>query len=76
MLFQHTLRRNTFECALGLLEEILAVRTKTFNLAYVPNAEEIILSMSPVQLASFCRVLALLVFEPELQAQRTCWWWW
>lgn len=34
-LFQHLPRPNTFECALSLIEEILAVRTETFDVSLV-----------------------------------------
>eukprot|EP00898_Chlorokybus_atmophyticus_P003986 jgi/Chlat1/4589/Chrsp290S04333 len=62
-----TLMRNkhTFDNAVGLAEEILAVREETFNLSDVAGFAALIRSFSSRQLAFFCRVLALVVFEPE-----------
>ncbi|KUF95301.1 hypothetical protein AM588_10005387 [Phytophthora nicotianae] len=49
-----------FDNASGLVEEILAVRDEAFDLTRV-----LMQSLSSRQLAFFCRVLALVVFEPE-----------
>jgi hypothetical protein len=54
-----------FENTMNLLEEILAVRADTFSLASVPNLFELINKFSSRRLAHFCRVLALILFEPE-----------
>ncbi|KAG1698050.1 hypothetical protein DVH05_015533 [Phytophthora capsici] len=54
-----------FDNASGLVEEILAVREESFDLSRVPNFHAIMQSLSSRQLAFFCRVLALVVFEPE-----------
>ncbi|KAI9914207.1 hypothetical protein PsorP6_006236 [Peronosclerospora sorghi] len=54
-----------FDNASGLVEEILAVRDESFDLSRIPNFHAIIQSLSSRQLAFFCRVLALVVFEPE-----------
>ncbi|RLN57326.1 hypothetical protein BBJ28_00005083, partial [Nothophytophthora sp. Chile5] len=57
-----------FDNASGLVEEILAVREESFDLSRIrtlPNFHAIIQSLSSRQLAFFCRVLALVVFEPE-----------
>ncbi|TDH72424.1 hypothetical protein CCR75_003175 [Bremia lactucae] len=54
-----------FDNASGLVEEILAVRDEAFDLSRVPNVHVIMQSLSSRQLAFFCRVLALVVFEPE-----------
>uniref|UniRef100_M4B7B6 Short transient receptor potential channel 4-associated protein n=1 Tax=Hyaloperonospora arabidopsidis (strain Emoy2) TaxID=559515 RepID=M4B7B6_HYAAE len=54
-----------FDNASGLVEEILAVRDTSFDLSRVPNVHAIMQSLSSRQLAFFCRVLALVVFEPE-----------
>jgi hypothetical protein len=53
------------DMAVALLEEILAVRVKTFNLALVPDLGPLLLSLHMVSLSDACRVLALVVFEPE-----------
>ena len=57
--------RSVFENSVSLLEEILAVRTETFNLADVPNLYELISNFNSRKLAHFCRVLSLVLFEPE-----------
>lgn len=54
-----------FDNASGLVEEILAVRDEAFDLSRVPSIHAIMESLSSRQLAFFCRVLALVVFEPE-----------
>ncbi|KAG6954231.1 hypothetical protein JG687_00011920 [Phytophthora cactorum] len=54
-----------FDNASGLVEEILAVRDEAFDLTRVPNFHTVMQSLSSRQLAFFCRVLALVVFEPE-----------
>eukprot|EP00299_Pterocystis_sp_00344_P000068 c10020_g1_i2.p1 GENE.c10020_g1_i2~~c10020_g1_i2.p1 ORF type:complete len:716 (-),score=154.44 c10020_g1_i2:7-2154(-) len=54
-----------FEIAVGLQEEIMAYKSDTFDLTTVPQLKEFVLSLSPNRLAVFCRVLALVVFEPE-----------
>ncbi|EEY56317.1 uncharacterized protein PITG_09826 [Phytophthora infestans T30-4] len=54
-----------FDNASGLVEEILAVRNEAFDLTRVPNFHSVMQSLSSRQLAFFCRVLALVVFEPE-----------
>ncbi|OQS00586.1 hypothetical protein THRCLA_05916, partial [Thraustotheca clavata] len=54
-----------FEHAAGLAEEILSTRVDSFDLSLVPNFQDIVQSFSTRQLAFFCRILALIVFEPE-----------
>ncbi|KAE8992129.1 hypothetical protein PF005_g20032 [Phytophthora fragariae] len=54
-----------FDNASGLVEEILAVREESFDLSRIPNFHAVMQSLSSRQLAFFCRVLALVVFEPE-----------
>ncbi|KAG7395813.1 Short transient receptor putative channel 4-associated protein [Phytophthora boehmeriae] len=54
-----------FDNASGLVEEILAVREESFDLSRIPNFHSIMHALSSRQLAFFCRVLALVVFEPE-----------
>ena len=55
----------TFDDAVGLCEEVLAVRSEVFSISSVPDIEGLIRGMSKRQLAFFCRVLALVVFEAE-----------
>ena len=50
---------------MSLLEEILAVRIETFSLALVPDLYALIAKFTARQLAHFCRVLSLVLFEPE-----------
>ncbi|CAH0516621.1 unnamed protein product [Peronospora belbahrii] len=54
-----------FDNASGLVEEVLAVREESFDLSRVPSFHAIMQSLSSRQLAFFCRILALVVFEPE-----------
>lgn len=53
------------DMAVALLEEVLAVRAKTFNLCLVPDLGPTLLGLHMPALADACRVLALVVFEPE-----------
>ena len=55
----------TFENAVGLAEELLAVSDSTFLLDSVPNIAGLFRGMSREELALFCRVLALMVFQQE-----------
>eukprot|EP00959_Pyramimonas_sp_CCMP1952_P190587 3985936-Pyramimonas_sp.AAC.1 len=57
--------KTTFDNAVGLAEEVLAVREETFQLSKVENLTELMQGLSMRQLSFFCRVLALLVYEPE-----------
>jgi hypothetical protein len=54
-----------FENTMNLLEEVLAVRQETFCLSQVPGLYSLLDGFSARRLAHFCRVLALLLFEPE-----------
>ncbi|KAH9549448.1 hypothetical protein CY35_10G020700 [Sphagnum magellanicum] len=56
---------STFEYAVGLAEEVLAVRDDTLRVQDIPNFASLVHKFSSHQLASFCRVLAMVVFEPE-----------
>ena len=53
------------DASVGLLEELLASRKDVFDLTLVPDASGLITSFNSRQLAFFCRILALLVFEQE-----------
>lgn len=55
----------TFDGAIGLLEEILGAREDTYDLSLVPNFNSLVRGMSKSQLGIFCRVLAMVVFEPD-----------
>ncbi|CAM9677454.1 unnamed protein product [Scytosiphon promiscuus] len=57
--------QGVFDLAVGLVEEILAVKTSTYFLGEVPDLHSLVDNMTSQQLAHFSRVLALLVFEPE-----------
>lgn len=54
-----------FDNTMNLLEEIFAVRKDTFCLSQVPKFFDLVGGLSPRRLAHFCRVLALLLFEPK-----------
>ncbi|CAN0353758.1 unnamed protein product, partial [Discosporangium mesarthrocarpum] len=54
-----------FDHAVGLVEEILAVRSSTFYLGDIPRLHSLLSKLCSQQLVLFSRVLALLVFEPE-----------
>lgn len=56
---------NTFNNAVNLAEEVLAIRQETWKVHDVPNFTSLVCNFSSRQLASFCRVLAMVVFEPE-----------
>lgn len=55
----------TFDAAIGLLEEVLGAKTDTFDLSLVPEFNALVRGMSKGQLGIFCRVLAMVVFEPD-----------
>ena len=56
----------TFDNAVNLAEEVLAhYEDPLFCLQRIPNIHALICSFSSRQLAFFCRVLALVVHEPE-----------
>eukprot|EP00903_Cladosiphon_okamuranus_P008770 g8401.t1 len=57
--------QEVFDLAVGLVEEILAVKSSTYYLGDVPELHSLVENMTSQQLAHFSRVLALLVFEPE-----------
>lgn len=59
----------TFDTAVTLCEEILLVREETMRLEKVPKFEELVRGFSSRQLAFFCRVLAMVVFEPDWERQ-------
>ena len=54
-----------FDHVMNILEEVLAFREDTFNLGLIPHFYSMVETFSSRQLAQFCRVLSLLVFEPE-----------
>lgn len=64
-LFNLLIYSSVFENALHLIEELLATRSEVFSLRLVPNLHNILKVLNTRQLAHFCRVLALLLFEPE-----------
>ncbi|GBG69909.1 hypothetical protein CBR_g4736 [Chara braunii] len=57
--------KETFDNAVALAEEILAAREETLNLQTITGFADLVRSFSSQQLAFFCRVLAMVVFEPE-----------
>eukprot|EP01038_Epipyxis_sp_PR26KG_P014534 gene14534-19515_t len=65
LLFSYLCHHSVFDNTMNLLEEILACRDETFSLASVPNLFTLLNRFSARQLAHFCRVLSLVLFEPE-----------
>jgi Trpc4-associated protein len=72
LFFSFLSHKSMFENALNILEEILAVKTETFDLYKVPNLYSLLNDLSIRQLAHFCRVLALVLFEPEDRQMIEC----
>lgn len=64
-LFSLLAHTGTFYAAIGLIEEILAAKDETFNLASVPNFGSLVRGLSKGQLALFCRILSMVIFEPD-----------
>ncbi len=67
LVFMFTLLRHqaVFDNTMSILEEVLASREDTLHLGVIPKLNSLVLRFSPRQLAHFCRVLSLVVFEPE-----------
>lgn len=67
MVFFFTLlhHQSVFDNSMSLLEEILAQREDTFQLSLIPDFYELVQKFSARQLAHFCRLLSLVLFEPE-----------
>lgn len=60
------LSQNTiFDNTMNLLEEILVSREESFLLGKIPEFYALVNKFSARQLAHFCRVLSLVIFEPE-----------
>lgn len=64
-LFTMLSHQSVFDNTMNLLEEILAARDDTFQLSLIPDVYSLFDKFSARQLAHFCRVLSLLLFEPE-----------
>jgi hypothetical protein len=54
-----------YDNVLLFLEELLILRDDTFSLASIPSFFSLVRSFSSKQLILFCRLLSLLIFEPE-----------
>ncbi|KAG6546998.1 hypothetical protein Mapa_011615 [Marchantia paleacea] len=63
--FSQMANEGAFLSAILLAEEILAVRDEIMDLRDVPNYIELVHHFTPRQLVSFCRILAMVVFEAE-----------
>lgn len=61
MLAHQSLVDNT----MNMLEEVLAAREDTFMLSSIPDFYSLLNRFSSRQLAHFCRILSLVLFEPE-----------
>jgi hypothetical protein len=64
-LFTMLSHQGVFDNVMNILEEVLASREDTFNLGSIPQFYSLVENFSSRHLAHFCRVLSLLVFEPE-----------
>ena len=64
-LFTMLVHNSVFDNTMNLLEEILATRADMFSLSSIPDVFSLLSSFSTRQLAHFCRVLSLILFEPE-----------
>lgn len=57
--------QSVFDNTMNLLEEMLAAREDTFQLSAIPDFYNLMGMFSSRQLAHFCRILSLVLFEPE-----------
>jgi hypothetical protein len=64
-LFRLMSHRSLFERALIVLEEVLLMRKSTFPLTKIHNFQELVMGLSCLDLSSFCRLLAVCVFDPD-----------
>ncbi len=64
-LFHLLSHRTLFDGSVNLIEEILAIKSETIDLTQIPGVDKLFRGMNCRQLAVMCRVLALLLFEPE-----------
>lgn len=64
-LFNLLRQKVIFENTMNLLEEVLSSRTDTFNLGLVPGFHDLLHNFSSREMAHFCRLLSLVLFEPE-----------
>lgn len=71
-LFYNGYEMVSFCAAVNLAEEVLAIRQETWKVHDVPNFTSLVCNFSSRQLASFCRVLAMVVFEPEVLHSGQC----
>lgn len=55
----------TFNNAVALVDEVLSLRPGTFDLTRVRGFSDLVTSMNPWQLATFCRVLGQLLYDPD-----------
>ncbi|XP_024378941.1 uncharacterized protein [Physcomitrium patens] len=55
----------TFDQAVSLAEDVLAAREDTLRVQDIPDFANLVRNFSSRQLASFCRVLAMVAFESE-----------
>jgi hypothetical protein len=65
LFFTFLSHQSIFEGAINLLEEILSSRLEIFSLINVSNFYQLVDNFSIRELSHFCRVLSLLLFEPE-----------
>lgn len=57
--------QSLFDNTMNMLEEVLAAREDTFMLASIPDFYMLLNRFTSRQLAHFCRILSLVLFEPE-----------
>jgi hypothetical protein len=68
-LFELCAEPGTFATASALLEEVSTARRTTLRIAQLPRFAEMLRGLGTMQLAVFCRVLALLVYANEARAR-------
>lgn len=64
-LFTLLTHQSVFDNTMNLLEELLATKDDIFCLALIPDVQTLLTKFSARHFAHFCRVLSLVLFEPE-----------
>lgn len=65
LLFETMRHKALFADSICVVEELLAVAEETFSLTEVEGFDDLVQSLSQSELASLCRALAMVVYEPE-----------
>jgi hypothetical protein len=64
-LFTFLAHKSVFDNSLNLLEEILSARSDSFSIVLIPNLFNLLETFTMLRLANFCRILNLILFEPD-----------